>query len=88
MGLIHYKQVQVDGPGQQSNTQARDLIARLSDKLDRYVNRYERVHKVVLTAHPDGAWPMKYQCLSKEDIHAPTVAEKSLGSGHWELSWI
>ena len=88
MGLIHYKHVQVDGPGQQSNMQACNLISHLSDKLNWYVNRYERTHKVVLAAHPDSTWNMRYHHLSKEDIRAPTVVEKSLGSGRRELSWI
>jgi len=54
MGLIHYKQVQVDGPGQQSNTQAHTLISHLSDKLAHHVNRYERARMVILAVHPDG----------------------------------
>ena len=68
MGLIHYKQVQVDGPGQQSNTRARNLISRLSGKLDCYASRYDRTPKIVIAAHPDDAWKMKYLPLNKEDI--------------------
>jgi hypothetical protein len=88
MGLIHYKQVQIDGPGQQSNTRARNLISCLSEKLHRYVNHYERACKVVLATHPDSTWGLKYQCLTKDNICAPTINNRSLGSGRRELSWI
>ena len=88
MGLIHYKQLQVNGLGQPSNMQARSLISRLSNKLNHYVSRYQHMRKAVLAAYPDSAWESKYQPLTKEDVRAPTIANRSLGSGQQELSWI
>ncbi|KAI0038056.1 hypothetical protein FA95DRAFT_1506105, partial [Auriscalpium vulgare] len=71
LGLVHYKHIHVDGPGQKANTRARAHIQRLSAKLDRYVARYRATHATLLTLDPDGDWQQQLRPLRNDHVRGP-----------------
>ncbi|KAI0044491.1 hypothetical protein FA95DRAFT_1496986, partial [Auriscalpium vulgare] len=96
MGLIHYKHVHVDGPGQKSNTRARDSLKRFNGKLRMHVSRYRASHAALGILDPEGSWVTHLRPLREEDIRAPKGDDEDtgqeirerLGEGHREIPWI
>ncbi|KAI0054692.1 hypothetical protein BV25DRAFT_1873293 [Artomyces pyxidatus] len=88
LALIRYKHVQVDGPGQKSNTRARNLLKRLQEKLQRHVERYRCAYAALETLAPDGTWKTQLRKLNDDDIRSPRLEDGKLGEGHHEVSWI
>ncbi|KAI0054817.1 hypothetical protein BV25DRAFT_1816493, partial [Artomyces pyxidatus] len=88
LGMIHYKHVHVDGPGQEAVTRARSVISGISEKLRRHVRRYRAARVALTSLSPDGDWQVHLRVLNEEDIRSARQDEKKLGEGHRELSWI
>ncbi|KAI0039987.1 hypothetical protein FA95DRAFT_1503469 [Auriscalpium vulgare] len=87
-GLIHYKHVFVDGPGQKSNTRARSQILRFKGKIDRHVAQYRAAYAALLIVWPDGPWTHRLQELKPEHVRAPKDDERRVGEGHRVQVWI
>ncbi|KAI0039250.1 hypothetical protein FA95DRAFT_1612723 [Auriscalpium vulgare] len=87
-GLIHYKHVFVDGPGQNLNTRARNQIARLQARIKRYVVQYRMARAALLVIWPDGPWMARLQELLDEHVRAPRENKEGPGDGHRALAWI
>ncbi|KAI0037386.1 hypothetical protein FA95DRAFT_1478177, partial [Auriscalpium vulgare] len=56
MGLIRYKHVFVDGPGQNANTRARNQVSRLQDRIKRHASQYRASYDALVVVSPDGPW--------------------------------
>ncbi|KAI0261418.1 hypothetical protein BC834DRAFT_830320, partial [Gloeopeniophorella convolvens] len=54
MGLVRYKQIQINGPGQKQNTVARRIIGNLEAKQERHVARYRAAYEALLVLDPNG----------------------------------
>ncbi|KAI0066772.1 hypothetical protein BV25DRAFT_1867938 [Artomyces pyxidatus] len=87
-GLIHYKHVFVDGPGQKANTRARSAIKNLSARMDRHTAQYRAARAALVVLSPDGSWQGHLRELRAEDIRAPREDDGTVGEGHRETSWI
>ncbi|KAI0054927.1 hypothetical protein BV25DRAFT_1922257 [Artomyces pyxidatus] len=87
-GLIHYKHVFVDGPGQNANTRARATIKKLSDRMAMHVKQYRAARNALVVLSPEGSWQSHLRELRDEDIRAPREDEEGLGEGHRETPWI
>ncbi|KAA1479943.1 hypothetical protein DENSPDRAFT_743739, partial [Dentipellis sp. KUC8613] len=87
-GLIHYKSIHVNGPGQKANTRVRNLLTRVTEKLDRLVRRYRHAYTIISSLHPNGSWASRLQELKDEDLRGPTTDDEGLGRGRRQLVWI
>ncbi|KAI0042913.1 hypothetical protein FA95DRAFT_1499394 [Auriscalpium vulgare] len=97
-GLIHYKHIFVDGPGQNSNTRARNQISRLQERIHKYASEYRVARAALPLVWPDGAWRHRLLELKDEHLRPPRDEEKLaanlrtrgelLGDGHREQLWI
>ncbi|KAI0055066.1 hypothetical protein BV25DRAFT_1873220 [Artomyces pyxidatus] len=87
-GLIHYKHVFVNGPGQTANTRARSAIASLTERMARHTAIYRAARAALVILSPDGSWQGHLRELRQEDIRAPREDDDGLGEGHREVPWI
>lgn len=102
-GLVHYKISQVSGPGQKSNTRARNLLVRLWEKILRCAERYRASRAALKILDPTGGWQEYFRPLLESDVQGPNgkspddvVAPMSkqskrlrgTGEGVRQLSWI
>ncbi|KAI0040342.1 hypothetical protein FA95DRAFT_1502997 [Auriscalpium vulgare] len=88
LGLVHYKHIHVDGPGNKANTRAHDLIARHNKKLGRYVQRYRAARAALVILDPDGNWKELLRELEDSHIRSPRPESDKLGKGKFEVPWI
>ncbi|KAI0039152.1 hypothetical protein FA95DRAFT_1504561, partial [Auriscalpium vulgare] len=93
MGMIHYKKVFVDGPGQVANTRARGQISRLKERIDKYAEQYRAAYDALCVLDPEGDWRLRLLKLKSEDVVGPRPeVEKhekpKPGEGHREIPWI
>ncbi|KAI0059390.1 hypothetical protein BV25DRAFT_1871612 [Artomyces pyxidatus] len=87
-GLIHYKHVFVDGPGQKANTRARSAIKNLCARMDKHTAQYRAARAALVVLSPDGSWQGHLRELRAEDIRAPREDDGTVEEGHREVSWI
>ncbi|KAI0037995.1 hypothetical protein FA95DRAFT_1506217, partial [Auriscalpium vulgare] len=87
-GMVHYKRVHVDGPGQNANTRARTQLQQLEEKTQRHVERYRAAHDALMILDPDGNWKSQLLVLKNEDIRPARIERDKLGKGNFEVSWI
>ncbi|KAI0037791.1 hypothetical protein FA95DRAFT_1585548 [Auriscalpium vulgare] len=88
LGLVHYKHVHVDGPGNKANTRARDLIVRHNQKLNRYVQRYRAAYAALVILDPNGNWKDVLRELEDAHIRSPRPESDKPGKSKFEVPWI
>ncbi|KAI0259635.1 hypothetical protein BC834DRAFT_905195 [Gloeopeniophorella convolvens] len=71
MGLVRYKQIQINGPGQTQNTAARRIIGNLEAKQQGHIARYRAAYEALCVLDPDGSWTEHLKKLRKSDIVSP-----------------
>jgi len=87
MGLWEYKYTQL-GPSQRAGTQARSLISRFQDKINRCAERYRAARSALFVLEPGGSWLQKYLELKREHIRTPRRGDQEESEGRREISWI
>ncbi|KAI0083018.1 hypothetical protein BDY19DRAFT_901053, partial [Irpex rosettiformis] len=89
-GISQFKQVNVSGAGQKSNTRIQNLFSRFKDRVTAAAMRYRAAYAALNIIQPPGDWTTRLQVLADKDITGPGKDddEQPLGEGHHEISWI
>lgn len=89
-GVFNYKKTHVSGTGQGSNTRARTLMSRITEKTQLYAARYRAARHALTQLDPNGSWADTLLPLLAKDVRGPQRRDDNddPSEGRRELSWI
>jgi hypothetical protein len=89
-GLITFRQVQLAGEGQKTQTKSQAVMQNIQDRIAKHARRYQIARDALLQLNPRGDWQTLYLPLTEANNRGPGKEweEVSTSNGQYSLSWI